>query len=294
MTADRRPEHHEREKHRRYPSQGPHGERLHPFTFSPIVFHALGRIGRESYTAIQRLAKSAPPTKRGEISPGEIVQAAALKVVRMSALLKREALHGQGLGAVAKRPGDPGIGPEEEVEAESSGDSEAVGIYPVSPAPDSPRASRPDDQTDAFLFSPFSCNRDQHFENRSTALGPAYTPPGSSLNLLAGDSPEVSEEGSSKVASGLLMSRAVEEQALSQSDLAVGFSIATSPGLVAAFRTSSFNLPTSALTWNRLPGVDGVWIAENGAVDSSSGQLRRVPKGAGKSVRGPRDLKRDY
>ena len=45
---------------------------------------------------------------------------------------------------------------------------------------------------------------------------------------------------------------------------------------------------------NRLPGVDRVWIAENGAVDSSSGQLRRVPKGAGKSVRGPRDLKRDY
>ena len=64
--------------------------------------------------------------------------------------------------------------------------------------------------------------------------------------------------------------------------------------MVAAFRTSSLNLPSSALTWNRLPGVDGVWIAENGAVDSSSGQLRRVPKGAGKSVRGPRDLKREY
>ena len=86
----------------------------------------------------------------------------------------------------------------------------------------------------------------------------------------------------------------IEEQAQSQSGQAVGFSIATSPGPVAAFRTSSFNLPSSALTWNRLPGVDGVWIAENGAVDSSSGQLRRVPKGAGKSVRGPRDLKRDY
>ena len=140
----------------------------------------------------------------------------------------------------------------------------------------------------------FSCNRDQHFENRSAALGPAYTPPGSSLNLLAGDSPEVSEEGAPKVASGLLMSRAVEEQAQSQSVHAAGFSIATSPGPVAAFRTSSFNLPSSALTWNRLPGVDGVWIAENGAVDSSSGQLRRVPKGAGKSVRGPRDLNRDY
>ena len=88
------------------------------------------------------------------------------------------------------------------------------------------------------------------------------------------------------------MSRAVDEA--SQSVRAVGFSIATSPGPVAAFRTSSFNLPSSALTWNRLPGVDGVWIAENGAVDSSSGQLRRVPKGAGKSVRGPRDLKREY
>ena len=223
----------------------------------------LGGIGRESYKAIQRLAKSAAPSKRGEISPGEIVQAAALKVVRMAALLKREALHVQGLGAVAKRPGDPGIGPEEELEAESSGDSEAVGIYPVSPAPDSPRASRPDDQTDAFLFSPFSCNRDQHFENRSAALGPAYTPPGSSLPQLAGANPEVSAVGSSKVASGLVMSRAVEA---SQSVHAVGFRIDTSPGPVADFRTSSFNLPSSALTWNRLPGVDGVWIAENGSV----------------------------
>ena len=148
----------------------------------------------------------------------------------------------------------------------------------------------------------FSCNRDQHFENRSAALGPVYTPPGSSLPLLAGANPEVnlaqavpgSAVGSSKVASGLVMSRAVEEQAQSQSVRAVGSSIATSPGPVAAFRTSSFNLPSSALTWNRLPGVDGVWIAENGAVDSSSGQLRRVPKGTGKSVRGPRDPKHEY
>ena len=183
------------------------------------------------------------------------------------------------------------------MEAESSGDSEAVGSYPVSPAPCSPRASRPDDRTDAFLFSPFSCNWDQHFENRSAALGPAYTPPGSSLPLLAGANPEVnlahsvpgSAVGSSKVASGLVMSRAVEEQA--QSACAVGFSIATSPGPVAAFRTSSHNLPSSALKWDRLPGVDGVWIAEYGAVDSSSGHLRRVPQGAGKSVRGPRDPK---
>ena len=99
---------------------------------------------------------------------------------------------------------------------------------------------------------------------------------------------------SSKVASGLLMSRAVEEQAQSQSDHAVRFSIATSPGPVAAFRTSSFNLPSSALTWNRLPGVDGVWIAENGAVDSSSGQLRRVPQGTRKSVRDPREPEHQY
>ena len=114
------------------------------------------------------------------------------------------------------------------------------------------------------------------------------------MNLLAGDSPEVSEEGSSKIASGLLMSRAVEEQAQSQSDHAVGFSIATCPGPVAAFRTSNHNLPSSALKWDRLPGVDGVWIAENGAVDSSSGHLRRVPQGVGKSVRGPRDPKYEY
>ena len=186
------------------------------------------------------------------------------------------------------------------MEAESSGDSEAVGNYPVLPASCSPRASRPDDRTDASrsphllgdLFSPFSCNRDQHVEFRSAALGPAYTPPGSSGPLLAGANPEVSEVGSSKVASGLVMSRAVEEQA--QSVRAVGFSIATSPGPVAAFRTSSHNLPSSALKWDRLPGVDGVWIAENGAVDSSSGHLRRVPQGAGKSVRGPRDPKYEY
>ena len=45
--------------------------------------------------------------------------ATAVKVVRMSALLKREALLGQGLGAVAKRTGDPGIGPDPDSDSES-------------------------------------------------------------------------------------------------------------------------------------------------------------------------------
>ena len=82
------------------------------------------------------------------------------------------------------------------------------------------------------------------FERLDRSRHRKYTPPGRSLPLLAGANPEVSAVGSSKVASGLVMSRAVEEQAQSQSDLAVGFSIATSPGPVAAFRTSSFNLPS--------------------------------------------------
>ena len=88
------------------------------------------------------------------------------------------------------------------------------------------------------------------------------------------------------------MSRAVE--VASQSVHAVGFRIDTSPGPVADFRTSGHNLPSSALKWDRLPGVNGVRTAENSAVASSSGQLRRVPQGTGKSVRDPREPKHQY
>ena len=99
-TAAHRPEHHERGKNRRYPTQGENGQRLHPFTFSPIVFSSLGGISSGSYKTLQRLVKSGPLSKRGEISPGDIVQAAAVKVVRMSALLKREAW----LGSLRRPP----------------------------------------------------------------------------------------------------------------------------------------------------------------------------------------------
>ena len=93
-----------------------------------------------SYKALQRLAKSGPAVKRGEVLPGDIVQAAAIKVVRMSSLPKREALPGLGLGAVAKRPGDPGIGPEPESEAESSDEDSRRDVCNFLPfRPSSPR-----------------------------------------------------------------------------------------------------------------------------------------------------------
>ena len=130
ITSKHRPEWHERVKHTRYPTQGENGQRLHPFSFAPIVFSALGGISNESYKALQRISKSGPLSKRGLVSCGEIVQAAALKVVRMSALLKREAWLGLGLGSVATRPGEPGIGPEED---ESEADDDSVRS---SPAPD--------------------------------------------------------------------------------------------------------------------------------------------------------------
>ena len=182
MTSKHRPEYHEWVKHTRYPTQGENGQRLHPFTFSPIVFSALGGLSSESYKALQRLAKSGPVVKRGEVSAGDIVQAAALKVVRMSSLLKREAWLGQGLGAVAKRPGDPGIGPESDSDSEdgaSTRSSPGRGPSPPlapNPLPDPLPGRDASDKDagyagkDAFrssgflgdLFSPFSPGQPLH------------------------------------------------------------------------------------------------------------------------------------
>ena len=91
-----RPEAQEREKHNRYPTQGPHGERLHPFHLTPLVFNDLGGLSKEGWKGIQRFVNSAPKTRkqRSAISAGAIVQAAALRVVRLTALLKRESLTG--------------------------------------------------------------------------------------------------------------------------------------------------------------------------------------------------------
>ena len=48
---------------------------------------------------------------------------------------------------------------------------------------------------------------------------------------------------------------------------------------------------SAALTWSRFPGVEGVWTAVNSAPASFSGQLLRVPQGAGKHLRSPREPK---
>ena len=313
-TDYHRPEHHERDKHLRYPTQGANGQRLHPFSFSPIVFNALGGIGTESYKAVQRLAKSGPAVKRGEVLPGDIVQAAAVKVVRMSALLKREAWLGLGRGAVAAQPGEPGIGPEPESEADSSGDSDSV---PRSPAPSPPCA--PDDEDarrDVLPFSAFSPIQSPHVdlpvgshvalpvgsepslcnEERASKVDPGPVPPRSELRSSdagweMGAHPQRSGcgvqllDGGERVTScPASVGRHVGTEFSSQSCAVAGGSF----GLDGGFRTCTHFGTSSALTWSQLPGAPG-WIAEQSAADratfSDSGQVRSVPEGVRKSVR---------
>ena len=271
-TDYHRPEHHERDKHLRYPTQGASGQRLHPFSFSPIVFNALGGKGTMSYKALQRLAKSGPAVKRGEVLPGDIVQAAAVKVVRMSSLLKREAQLGLGLGAVAKRPGDPGIGPEPS-EADSSGVSDTVPRSPVAPPPCAPDDD--DARRDVLPFSAFSRTSPTHVENHSAAVGLAYTPPGSSLGVAC-PSPEVGRKSHAPRLVDCDHVSAAETSLKSASNVAFPTTGSSSRGQVAPFRTTSHY--GSALTWSQLPGAPS-WIAENSAAVSSSKSCVGLLKG---------------
>ena len=121
-----RPEKHELQKHKRYPTQGPNGERLHPFRFSPLVFNDLGGLSREGWKRLQSLVAVAPRRKHSEASAGSIVQAAALRVVRLTALLKRESLTGVGRGAAKAREGEPGLGVEVMSNPDSDGEIEVA------------------------------------------------------------------------------------------------------------------------------------------------------------------------
>ena len=117
ITNRNRPEAQEREKHNRYPTQGPLGERLHPFQLTPLVFNDLGGLSKEGWKGIQRFVNGAPKARkqRSNISAGAIAQAAALRVVRLTALLKRESLTGLSRGAVKRTAeGESGLGPEED------------------------------------------------------------------------------------------------------------------------------------------------------------------------------------
>ena len=120
FTDRSKPEHHERQKHLRYPTQGEHGQRLHSFGFAPVVFSDLGGLASEGWARLQSLVKCAPKKALVGLSAGEIVRSAALRVVRQTALLKRESLTGIGRGAVRAPEGEPGLTRVESEEADFS------------------------------------------------------------------------------------------------------------------------------------------------------------------------------
>ena len=142
------------------------------------------------------------------------------------------------------------------------------------------------------LFSVFSSALPSHddIENSSTALGLAYTPPGISSSVAC-RSPEVVGKSHAPRKADCGHVPAAETSLKSAQHVDFPTTGSHSRGQVAPFRTTSHY--GSALTWSQLPGAPS-WIAENSADVSSSGQLRRVPQGAGKSVRGPRDPKYEY
>ena len=69
---------------------------------------------------MQSLVKCAPKKALVGLSAGEIVRSAALRVVRQTALLKRESLTGIGRGAVRAPEGEPGLTSVESEEADFS------------------------------------------------------------------------------------------------------------------------------------------------------------------------------
>ena len=86
---------------------------------------------------MQSLVKCAPKKALLGLSAGEITRSAALRVVRLTALLKRESLTGIGRGAVRAPEGEPGLGPDTVQSQEAGVSLQSVNVRQASsPAQD--------------------------------------------------------------------------------------------------------------------------------------------------------------